>query len=265
MSTLLNRKIVLGFVLCLASLYVQADTFISMSVNETRHLSLSYVPKDIVVGSDKIVDVTLTDSNNLYLIAHEAGKTKVIVKGEEETTEYVIQVRDTDQETENLNKYLDSAGFKDIEAVKVAEKIYINGAVKDKVEKRELNELIRSAISSYYVDNTTITENRQVRIKLTMAEVSKSIDDDLGIQWSAGWSKIDGVTSEMLNATIGILSRNNLATVLTRPSIIVTNDSTATFEAGGEIPVLTYDDENVDVEFKEYGIKLELSENRAQR
>lgn len=164
MSTLLNRKIVLGFVLCLASLYVHADTFITMSVNETRHMSLSYVPKDIVVGSDKIVDVTLTDSNNLYLIAHEAGKTKVIVKGEEETTEYVIQVRDTDQETENLNKYLDSAGFKDIEAVKVAEKIYINGAVKDKVEKRELNELIRSAISSYYVDNTTITETAKCEL-----------------------------------------------------------------------------------------------------
>ncbi len=258
MSTLLNRNIVLGFVLCLASLYAQADTSITMSVNETRHLSLSYVPKDIVVGSDKIVDVTLTDSNNLYLIAHEAGKTKVIVKGEEQTTEYVIQVRDKEQDTENLNKYLDSAGFKDIKAVKVGERIYINGSVKDKVEKRELNQLVRSAISGYYVDNTTITENRQVRIKLTMAEVSKSIDDDLGIQWSAGWSRIDGVTSDMLSATIGILSRNNLATVLTRPSIIVTNGSTATFEAGGEIPVLTYDDENVDVDFKEYGIKLEF-------
>lgn len=258
MSMLLNRYVALGFILCLGSFYTKADTFLTMSVNETKHLSLSYIPQDIVVGSANIVDVTLTDSNNLYLIAHKSGKTKVIVKGENETTEYVIQVRDMERDTESLNKYLDSSGFKDIEAVKVAEKIYINGTVKDKIEKRELNELIRSAISSYYVDNTTVIENRQVSIRLTMAEVSKSIDDELGIQWSAGWGRIDGVTSKMLNATIGILSRNNLATILTRPSIIVTNGSTATFEAGGEIPVLTYDDENVDIAFKDYGIKLEF-------
>lgn len=258
MSILLNKNIIFGCILCLSSLYVQADTFISMSVNETKHLSLPYAPKDIVIGSEKIVDVTLTDSNNLYFIAHESGKAKIIVKGEDESTEYVIQVTDIKQDIESLNKYLASAGFDNVEAIKVAEKIYINGSVKDKVEKRALNKLIRSAISSYYVDNTTVIENRQVRIKLTMAEISKSIDDELGIQWSVGWGKMNGVTSELLNATIGVLSRNNLATILTRPSIIVTNGSTATFEAGGEIPVLTYDDDNADVDFKQYGINLEF-------
>ncbi|GEM76005.1 type II and III secretion system protein family protein [Vibrio sagamiensis] len=257
MSTLLNRNLFIIFTLFLA-FSAQASVYLSMSVNETRYVPLSYIPKDIVIGSEKMLGVTLTDSNNLYFIAHSAGKSKVIVKGENETIEYIIQIRDVDKDVDSLNKYLGSAGFSTVRAVKVAGKIYINGSVKDSVEKRELNTLVKNAISSQYIDNTTITENRQIQIKLTMAEVSKHIDEELGIQWSAGWSKIDGITSDFLKATIGILSRNNLATVLTRPSIIVTNNSTASFEAGGEIPVLTSDDGNVDIDFKKYGIQLEF-------
>lgn len=64
-----------------------------------------------------------------------------------------------------------------------------------------------------------------------------------------------------ITAQLGFLEGNGLARVLARPTLVTQNGQTASFLAGGEvpIPVPSAASNNVSIQYKEFGVKLQLS------
>ena len=64
-----------------------------------------------------------------------------------------------------------------------------------------------------------------------------------------------------LSAQLGFLEGNGLARVLAKPTLVAHTGQSASFLAGGEIPipVPSSDSGNVSIEYKEFGVKLQLT------
>lgn len=63
-----------------------------------------------------------------------------------------------------------------------------------------------------------------------------------------------------LGARLSLLEGNGLARVLARPTLVAHSGQSASFLAGGELPIpVSANDGNVAIEYKEFGIKLQLT------
>lgn len=63
-----------------------------------------------------------------------------------------------------------------------------------------------------------------------------------------------------LSARLSLLEGNGLARVLARPTLVAHSGQSASFLAGGELPIpVSANDGNVAIEYKEFGIKLQLT------
>ena len=63
-----------------------------------------------------------------------------------------------------------------------------------------------------------------------------------------------------LNARLSLLEGNGLARVLARPTLVAHSGQSASFLAGGELPIpVSANDGNIAIEYKDFGVKLQLT------
>ena len=137
------------------------------------------------------------------------------------------------------------------------------------------------------INRLTITMPTQVTIRVRVAEVSRTLSEQLGVKWQFGREAflggekllvglsgsavssgvtfatstgITGSTGGMpvdLGVLIDALALENLVSILAEPNLSVMSGETANFLAGGEIPFPTSDgDGGTGVDFKEFGVLL---------
>ncbi|WP_239090216.1 type II and III secretion system protein [Marinomonas ostreistagni] len=134
------------------------------------------------------------------------------------------------------------------------------------------------AMAFEWLDSPT----RQIEIGAEIAQVSDSVQEQLGVNWHArlldqsqtsilgdidlGLAAapvnlgISGVTGNLaLSATLDWLERQGSASVLARPKIVTAEGQPARIESGTEVPYQVVDDDNVSVEFRQAGLMLEVT------
>ncbi|WP_276573994.1 MULTISPECIES: type II and III secretion system protein family protein [Vibrio] len=124
----------------------------------------------------------------------------------------------------------------------------------------------------------------QVNISVRIVEMERSTSEQLGLRWSSignmRWGTWDtlqtalGVTpgnkfptntlptdgQHGLNVIIDALVENSLVNVLAEPNLTAKSGEAATFMSGGEFPFpVDNSDDGVSIEFKRFGISLELT------
>ena len=128
------------------------------------------------------------------------------------------------------------------------------------------------------VNNIEVDEVKQVNVKLTVAEVSHSFMRQLGIRW--GTVNADGMflggqfqhivtnvvgdvgvemTASAIARYISVADNDAMGQVLAEPNLSVISGETASFLAGGEIPIVTILNDTQSITYKEFGIRLELA------
>lgn len=118
------------------------------------------------------------------------------------------------------------------------------------------------------VNNLEVAVTKQVNVKLTIAEVSQSFAENLGIQmYSDGQSNgifvnpIKSFSASDIVSVINAVADNSVGQVLAEPNMSVISGGSASFLVGGELPVVTVIDGSTSVSYKEYGIQLNLAAN----
>ncbi|MDF7680857.1 pilus assembly protein N-terminal domain-containing protein [Enterobacteriaceae bacterium ESL0689] len=132
------------------------------------------------------------------------------------------------------------------------------------------------------INHLQIPSSNQVNVQLTVVEVSKQFTDNLGIEWSSlkldsiinGVSGNDAVNSpgtfnllgfrhgfdaNNISTLINAVKNDEIARVLAQPNLTVLSGESASFLVGGEIPILVKDKDTTSVEYKEYGIRLNVT------
>lgn len=118
------------------------------------------------------------------------------------------------------------------------------------------------------INKLEIPNSNQVNVKLSVIEVTKEFTDNVGIDWGTITGPGENITPgvfrlEKFNAnTIGNLihaiANDNIAKVLAEPNLSVLSGETADFLVGGEVPVVTSSSNGINIQYKEYGIKLNI-------
>lgn len=126
------------------------------------------------------------------------------------------------------------------------------------------------------VDVSQIATSGVVQVEVKVVEVSKSVMKDIGVAFNAGGGRVSGGVSLLpqlsgflggisynssdFNATLRLLQSNGMARILAEPTLLALSGQSASFLAGGEIPIPVAGGLGTQtIEFKPFGIGLTVS------
>lgn len=140
------------------------------------------------------------------------------------------------------------------------------------------------------VNQLKVELSAQVNLSVRIVEVSRSLTSELGLNWEAtlkngnyffrssgglfdattglfsGGSAINAVAggfhrygSTTVGGLLTALSEDGLATVLAEPNLTAMSGETAGFAAGGEVPIVIITNNNVTIEYKQYGVIMRMT------
>ncbi|GAL12443.1 type II/IV secretion system secretin RcpA/CpaC [Vibrio astriarenae] len=115
------------------------------------------------------------------------------------------------------------------------------------------------------INRIEVAVTKQVNVKLSIAEVSHSFLENFGIQYGdaalgAGMfvNPILDFSADNILAVITAMGDDSVGQVLAEPNMSVISGESASFLVGGEIPVVTVVDGGTNIEYKEFGVRLDL-------
>uniref|UniRef100_UPI003F580FF1 type II and III secretion system protein family protein n=1 Tax=Hafnia alvei TaxID=569 RepID=UPI003F580FF1 len=108
----------------------------------------------------------------------------------------------------------------------------------------------------------------QVNVKLSVVEVTKTFSDNVGIDWGTisgtggnitpGTFRFVKFNADTLSSLVHAISNDSVARVLAEPNLSVLSGESAEFLVGGEVPVVTSSANGSNVQYKDFGIKLNV-------
>lgn len=180
----------------------------------------------------------------------------------------------------NLNAALQRAGLKNVQATVVGTQIFLEGSAESEEDVEKANK-ITAAIGEKDVENLVVVGiARMILTEVQFVEIRRSNSDVIGINWPLD---ITGNLSGSLELTkqfkpskpaSGIFSLSSTASssfafqfqfsdgygrMLAQPKLVCASGKTAKFNSGGEFPIQIVSANAATVEFKPYGIKLEVT------
>lgn len=256
---------------------------LEMFRGEVRIVHLPGTIKRIAIGNGKLVSANVVDGS-LMLLGEAPGVTSLVVwneKGIALQTTVRIGKGDVSASLDQLRAVLQSVPGLRIQAV--GSNIVLSGAV-----HRDMVPVVKAATEDLknVIDTTTVDEGdalkKTVHFKVQIMEITRNGQKNLGIAWDSQFNgpQIGGATSVATGAakavTAGtsyflagiatnITSRINFAInsgdayILAAPELNTKSGGTASFLAGGEVPIPKAGAlGTTDIEYKPYGIKLNI-------
>ena len=159
---------------------------ITLALGQSRRLGLESSTTSLLVAAPEVADVQLLSPDVLYIIGKSVGRTSVAVLGEDgRVRDWIVSVvLDLDPVLAVLAGEPD---LRDVRARRVARGIALSGDVASAALAERALRLAAAALPK-----ETIVENalqvagaQQVSLEVQIAEVQRSLSEDLGINWEA--------------------------------------------------------------------------------
>jgi pilus assembly protein CpaC len=264
-----------------------------LSVGRGEMVRLPRAMSDLFVADEKVADVQVRSSSQLYVFGKSPGETTVSATDASGAVVWTATVR-VGQNITNLDQMLklampDAA----VVATPINGMILLTGTVATPDDVAEATRLVQafSGEATQVVSRLKTATPLQVNLQVRIAEVSRSFMKKVGVNLLTGDStggfkfgiaqggSINVDTRKVLRGETGstlafagklfgldILSaldlaeQNGFVTTLANPNLTALSGETASFLAGGEIPVpISQGFGAVSVEFKQYGVSLSFT------
>ena len=269
---------------------VQPSAPLSIEVRKGRVIRLERPAAAVFVADPDTADVQVHSPSLIYLLGRRAGTTSLYAVDE---NDQILLRRDIVVE-HNLSTLRDSlrdiAPGQPVEVSSVDGGIILAGSVDDPRTAQDVRDTVGRFLgqNETLVNRMTVSAPTQVSLRVRVAEVSREVFKLFGFNLDALWTPGDfafGLTTGRLNGTttrfvdangpanaasggysngnlsidgvMDALERDGLVTVLAEPNLTALSGETASFLAGGEFPVpVGVDDNEIKIEFKEFGVSL---------
>ncbi|MEO3386605.1 type II and III secretion system protein family protein [Mesorhizobium sp. CAU 1741] len=293
---------------------------VKLGLNKSVVIDLPRDAYDILVANPAVADAVTRTARRIYLFGKQVGETNIFVFGPngEQIASLDLQVeRDVSGLVDYLRRYLPNA---DITAELINDNVVLTGTVETPLDAKRAQELAEifvsggeattgqysqtaaggSAAGGVDIDNPDqqrrtsrivnmlqIIGEDQVTLKVTVAEVSRSVMKQLGVNM-LGSGSVDGITwgaigdnfaglgkpmshsggsisGSMIDAYFNAMEQAGVMKTLAEPALTAVSGEKATFRVGGEFNLVT--EQNVEeeggtvtytVEKLDYGIGLEF-------
>jgi len=249
---------------------------------------LDQTPKAVVIANPAIADISIRSAKLMYVFGLKVGDTTMYAVDGHENVLFNITLRVVQNLSRVRETLAEVVPGGQIEVESLDNGILLTGAVATPAEAEDARRVV-SEFSGKGVDiinHLQITAPDQVNLRVKVAEVSRTVVRNLGIDWNSAFNiggftfaavtsgaatiplalSTTSATNQLLigngntNALINALATEGLVTLLAEPNLTAVSGETATFLAGGQFPIPVPQssgaNSTVTVEFKNFGVSL---------
>lgn len=265
---------------------------IQIERNEGTLLRINEPAASVFVANPEIADVAVKSPRLIYVLGKKPGETTLYAVDENEKvllSSTVVVAHNLSRLTEELKRMVPDG---DVTPHSVDAGIVLDGSVATAAEAEDARRLTVRFLSQgeEVIDHLAITAANQVNLRVRVAEVSRSLMKQLGIDWNVAVSDAGfafgmispGFAANTLalgsvaqtgtgfplsysngaldmNALLTALSTEGLVSILAEPNLTALSGETASFLAGGEFPIPVQQSGTsnaITVSFKKFGVSL---------
>jgi pilus assembly protein CpaC len=275
--------------------------FLPLGIGKSVVIDLPRDIKDVLVADPKIANAVVRSAQRAYIIGAAVGQTNIVFfdSAGQQIAAYDIAVkRDLNGVRAALKQTMPNA---DIQIDGVGDGVMLTGTVSSPIEAQQAGDLAaRLAGGADKVVNSIVVKGRdQVMLKVTVAEVARSIVKQMGIDLTAnlsyGTSAVTfnnanpftanntplvagnalttafGGSTPSVQATLRAMESAGVVRTLAEPNLTAISGESATFIAGGEFPIpagytcqpasstSTVQQCQLSVSYKKFGISLNFT------
>jgi pilus assembly protein CpaC len=269
--------------------------FLSLGIGKSIVIDLPRDIKDVLVADPKIANAVVRSAQRAYIIGATVGQTNIVffdASGQQIAAYDIAVKRDLNGARAALKQLLPNA---DIQIEGLGDGIVLSGSAANQQEAQQAGELAARLAGGpdKVVNSITVRGRDQVMLKVTVAEVSRSIIKQLGIdlagQLNYGTSVVKFSNSNpftasgsnlvssnavsagfgstpSVQATLRAMESAGVIRTLAEPNLTAISGESATFIAGGEFPVPAgYSCDptthvcTTQISFKKFGISLNFT------
>jgi pilus assembly protein CpaC len=273
----------------------EGATDFSVVENQTRVITVSREIADVIVSDPKIVSVTPLNANRLVVFGITDGVSSVMAvdaKGNP-IVKFVVTVTPDGYKAQSTAHLL-APGINVTTLPNGG--MHLTGTVNTPLEAYRANQMAQTlAGNANVIDDLKVGQSQQVMLKVRIAEVSRTVTQELGINWQtmgqvgssglmigtgaaapAEAAKLAGTTTgtligsgspgsytlqlNNLDGILNALDEDSLARMLAEPTLTALSGHTASFLSGGSFPVPTPGaNGQVSVSFQNFGVQLQFT------
>ncbi|TIP25899.1 MAG: type II and III secretion system protein family protein [Mesorhizobium sp.] len=255
---------------------------VDLPVGQGRLLRFNEPVESVLIADTTIADLQVVSPGMVYVFGLKPGLTNLIAVTADERIEATAQFRVTpDVAPANEAKHAMQPNSATNLSI-FGTRIVATGEARGVEEATDVDNIARtfSPPEQPPLNNMTVQGSQQVNIRVRFAEVSRTELQSYGVDWSVGYRsggfefnmfQDNGVPSGTgnlglsMDQTHGInfdilieaLQRNGVVKILAEPNLTAMTGQTASFLAGGEIPVpIPQGTDVVTVQYKSFGVSL---------
>ncbi|SDF02025.1 type II and III secretion system protein family protein [Sporolituus thermophilus] len=252
-----------------------ANAALTVAVNQSRVLGFNGVQR-VAVANPEIADVLVVSGTEVLVVGKAPGVTTLHVWTAYGRTTYEVEVGAADAKLAGEIRSI--LGYDGIRVSKVNRTVILEGTVDNQYQKARAEKLA-AAYGDKVVNLLEVLRPVQVKIEAKVLEINRQKLKELGIKWgnspgtpgtfafgqSALNSKVGDVFGDLggyadINAQLSALVKNGAVKVLSQPNVVTLSGDKASIMIGGQIPVPVAQDNNkITIEWKDYGIKLDIA------
>lgn len=267
---------------------------ISFEAGAGQLVTLDAPAANVFVADPKVAEVRPGSATTLFIFGVGPGHTTVAALDEtgNAIAQYDVTVRPSlflaNQVEQAIGKVLPGAHVRVLPQPKG---LLVSGQIATPADAARVLAIAKSFLgeSQQVEDQLAVTSAVQVTLRVRIAEMSRSVTRNLGVNWQAlgtigsvsilgavgssgGSLAINSNTSASplclsgacrgfgFNGVIDALAQDNLAHVLAEPNLTVMSGHSASFLAGGEFPIpIGEQNGQISITFKRYGVNLEFT------
>src|SRR5450432_4912966 len=275
--------------------------FLSLGIGKSIVIDLPRDIKDVLVADPKIANAVVRSAQRAYIIGAAVGQTNIVFfdSAGQQIAAYDIAVkRDLNGVRAALKQSLPNA---EIQIEGVGDGVVLSGSAASPIEAQQAGELAARLVggNDRVVNSIVVRGRDQVMLKVTVAEVARSIIKQMGIDLTAtmnygttavtfdnsnpftalghsltgnaaagafGSAMRAGTAVHSVQATISAMESAGVIRTLAEPNLTAISGESATFIAGGEFPVPAgYSCDptthvcTTQISFKKFGISLNFT------
>ena len=260
-------------------------TTVTIGVGEGRLFRLERDASNVFVADSAIADVQVASARLLYVYGRRVGQTTLTAVGTGSNVAGNLLVR-VSRSAEAVSGALNGKSAATLDFA--GDRLVVRGPVAGVGEAMEVDSVARaySPRGQPLLDRTRLAGTQQITLRVRIAEVSRTDLNRLGVNLSAvanpGSFTLNFLTNSFVNgigggvgenallggfgvstgrlnadALINALQREGVLTLLAEPNLTTISGETASFLAGGEVPIPVPQSFGVTtIEYKKFGVGL---------
>lgn len=278
-----------------------AGRLLRVGLGRSVVIDLGEEVSDVIVSNPAVADAVVRSSRRVFVMGNKAGQASLFLFGRagNQIASFDLAV---ENDTTDLNAmFLRAIPGADIRAESVNGNIVLSGTAPSTAAAQRAADLAARFTQSQggeekpVLNMISVTGKDQVHLKVTVAEVERSIIKQLGVNlagtigignYNFGFNNQPGYTvnsniagrsagglydptgvtngfvagGTAISANIEALQRDGVIRTLAEPTLTAISGENASFLAGGEFPIpISEDDDRLTVQFKKFGVGLDFT------